>query len=305
MLKFLFILLFTFQFLIAQGNPYLIILGNIQDGGSPHIGCKKKCCEGLFQKPDRKRKVTSLGLLVPETKKKFLFEATPDISFQLNLLNNQINSNTQVPDGIFITHAHIGHYTGLMHFGREAMGADKVKVFAMPKLKYYFENNGPWNQLVDLQNIQINEIKVNDSIYITPEIIVIPLIVPHRDEYSETVGFKINGPNKKALFIPDIDKWSKWSLDIIEEVKDVDFAFLDGTFFDSNELNNRDMSEIPHPFIIETIELFKNQDKITKSKIHFIHFNHTNPILNKESKEFKLIKENGFNIANYLDKFEL
>jgi len=29
----------------------------------------------------------------------------------------------------------MGHYTGLMHFGREVMGTNNLPVYAMPKMK--------------------------------------------------------------------------------------------------------------------------------------------------------------------------
>jgi len=64
----------------------LVILGNVQDAGSPHIACKKECCRELFIKPDPSRKVVSLGLLDPENNHSYLFEATPDISEQLKIL---------------------------------------------------------------------------------------------------------------------------------------------------------------------------------------------------------------------------
>jgi pyrroloquinoline quinone biosynthesis protein B len=119
------------------------------------------------------------------------------------------------------------------------------------------------------------------------------------------VGYKIIGPAKSALFIPDIDKWSKWESNIIEEIASVDFAFIDGTFYDAEEINNRDISEIPHPFIIETMELLKNLKKQEKNKVYFIHLNHTNPALNEKSKAYQTIKSKGFNIAELQTVFAL
>ncbi len=276
----------------------LIVLGTIQDAGSPHIACKKDCCKTLFAHPDQNRKVVSLGIVDPENQKKYIFEATPDFTTQAkNLAGHSAFNNTETPDGIFLTHAHIGHYAGLMYLGREAMNADKVEVYAMPKMKEFLENNGPWSQLVELNNIVLKPLANNQKVELTSNIKVIPLIVPHRDEYSETVGYIIEGPSKKVLFIPDIDKWEKWSTDIISLVAKVDYAFIDATFYDAEEINNRNIKEIPHPFVVESMDLFKGLDSKEKSKIYFIHFNHTNPVLNPESKQTKAILENGFNIA--------
>ena len=63
--------------------------------------------------------------------------------------------------------------------------------------------------------------------------------VPHRDEFSETAGFKIVTEKTSYLFIPDIDKWTKWNKNIIEEVKKVNYAFVDATFNEITELKNR------------------------------------------------------------------
>lgn len=284
----------------------LVILGTVQDAGSPHIACKKDCCKDLFENPDINRKVVSLGLIDTQNKKTYLFEATPDIKAQLkNLKNKAAFRANEIPNGIFVSHAHIGHYTGLMYLGKEATNSKKVQVYTMPKMRTYLESNGPWDQLVTNENIVLKEIHSNEEIGLSSNITVNPLQVPHRDEYSETVGYKIIGPNKTVLFIPDIDKWSKWETDIISAVKNVDIALLDATFFDAAEINNRDISEIPHPFVIETMELFKNQPDSIKNKIHFIHLNHTNPLLNPKSEQSKRVLVNGFNIARINDIIEL
>jgi pyrroloquinoline quinone biosynthesis protein B len=272
----------------------MIILGTLQDGGSPHLGCEKDCCKKI----DPNKKVVSLGLIDQGNGKRFLFEATPDIISQLHTLNyTQPRSNGYAPDGIFLTHAHIGHYAGLMFLGREAMNSKGVPVYAMPKMKMFLENNGPWSQLVSLKNIRIQPLSEGQWEHISASLKVKPLLVPHRDEFSETVGFVIAGPNKKVLFIPDIDKWEKWRTNIVSLIKEVDYALIDGTFFSAAEVNNRNIAEIPHPLVQESMELFDSLPAKEKEKIIFIHFNHTNPLLDEASKEAKLVKSKGFKIA--------
>lgn len=284
----------------------IVVLGTVQDAGSPQIACKKDCCRDLFNNPDNNRKVVSLGLIDPENNSKYLFEATPDLPEQLHLLDQFFpGKNKTIPDGIFLTHAHIGHYTGLMFLGKEAMSSNSVPVFTMPAMKKFLENNGPWSNLVANKNIALREL-MNDSVVdLTSNLKVVAHTVPHRDEYSETVGFTITGPHKKALFIPDIDKWSKWNKNIMEEIKNVDYAFIDATFFDSEEINNRDISEIPHPFVIESMKRFESLNAAEKNKIIFIHFNHTNPLLNERSPQFRDVEKKGFRVARINDVFEL
>ncbi len=284
----------------------VIVLGNVQDAGSPHIGCKKKCCEELFIRPDVDRKVVSLGLIDPKQKKKFIIDATPDITEQLRLLAGYLPENQKdVPDGIFLTHAHIGHYAGLMYFGREALGSKGTRVFAMPKMKSFLTTNAPWSQLISLENIELKDLQHNHQVVLTPTLKVIPFLVPHRDEFSETVGYRIIGPKKSALFIPDIDKWHKWEGDIIEEIRKVDYAFLDASFFSAEEIDHRDISEIPHPTVLESMALFKDLHPIEKNKIWFIHMNHTNPMLDSNSAASKKVLDNGFRIARIRDRFSL
>ena len=199
--------------------------------------------------------------------------------------------------------AHIGHYTGLIHLGREVMGSKNTIVNVMPKMEEFLRNNGPWSQLVNLNNITLKGLKNNKKVLLNSKLSITPFKVPHRDEFSETVGFRIEGPSKTLVFIPDIDKWNKWQIDIIDIVENSDYSILDGTFYDINELPGRDMSEIPHPFIIETMRLFKNSDK--KDSIYFIHLNHTNPALNKNSDEYINILEKGFNVTKLGEKYHL
>jgi len=277
----------------------LVVLGTVQDGGAPHIGCTKKCCERLWKQPDESLKVVSLGIIDYENDKTYVFEATPDFPEQLSHLNRLAGRPmSQMPDGIFITHAHIGHYTGLMFLGREAKGARNVPVYAMPQLHEFLSTNGPWDQLVSLKNVELKSFE-EGAVALSDKLTVKPFTVPHRDEYSETVGFTISGAEKKVIFIPDIDKWSKWEEDIIEKVSEVDIAFLDATFYDAKEINNRDISEIPHPFVIESMELFSGLSESEKGKIYFIHLNHTNPLLNVQSTEYREVESRRFSVAQF------
>jgi pyrroloquinoline quinone biosynthesis protein B len=285
----------------ANAQTRMIVLGIAQDGGYPQIGCQRNCCEQAHEHDSLKQFVTSLALTDFENKKWWLFEATPDIKEQLHrfaeVTNHQFNF---LPDGIFITHAHMGHYTGLLQLGREVMNASAIPVYVLPQLKKFFETNGPWSQLVSLKNILIFELAEEKPVTLLSNISVTAFRVPHRDEFSETAGFRIITPWQRYLFIPDIDKWSKWNKDIVEEVKSVDIAFLDATFFSADELPNRNMSEVPHPLVKETMLLFQSESKETKHKISLIHFNHTNPLLYDSVKQNE-VRKFGFSIAKQIN----
>ena len=276
--------------------PYIYILGVAQDAGFPQAGCYKPHCMPGWNDPERKITATSLGLIDPSSKKKYIFEATPDFPEQLFLLEQEAPSDDFSLNGIFITHAHIGHYTGLMYLGREAMGANGLPIYVMPNMEQYLRENGPWSQLIALNNISLIPLR-NDHSEVLNNLKVTPFLVPHRDEFSETVGYSIQGPKKTALFIPDINKWSQWKENILERIQLVDYALIDATFYDNNELPGRDMSKIPHPFVVETMATLSLLPREQREKVWFIHMNHTNPLLNVNSDQAQGVRAQGFNIA--------
>lgn len=280
-----------------ESSPYLFVLGVAQDGGYPQTGCYRPHCMRAWNDPTLKRLTSSIAVVDGKHGAKYLFDATPDMRQQLYNLHVEAPDSSHTLAGVFLTHGHMGHYTGLMHFGHEAIGADAIRVFAMPRMHDYLTDNGPWSQLVSFRNIELVRIEDGKQIILNDELLVVPLQVPHRDEYTETVGYRIDGPNKSALFIPDIDKWTKWDIDIRELVREVDYALLDASFFADGELPNRDMSQIGHPFVQESMELFADLAEEDKAKIIFIHFNHTNPLLIDGSDAQKTVTALGFRFA--------
>lgn len=286
--------------------PYIYVLAVGQDAGYPQAGCFEAHCMPGWVEPRLRRGAVSLGLIEPRSSNKYMFEATPNFPEQFYMLEKEAPSSRYSFSGIFLTHAHIGHYAGLMFLGHEAMGADQIPVYAMPKMTEFLTTNGPWEQLVKYNNIKLMPLKnqqleplplKNGVAQGQPRLKVTPFIVPHRDEYSETVGYLIEGPNKRAIFIPDINKWEQWETSIAELIKSVDYALIDAAFYADGELPGRDMSKIPHPFVSETMDILKNLSKRHREKVWFIHMNHTNPLLRADSAQSIQVKSKGFNIA--------
>ncbi len=273
----------------------IVVLGIAQDAGYPQINCQRACCRQAWKNPQKRRLVSCLGLIDQNQGQSWIFDATPDLKQQIQILQ-KLGGKANLPDGIFLTHAHMGHYTGLMELGREALNAKKMPVFAMPRMKTYLEQNGPWSQLVSLNNIDLQPLSAGQEQALNTNLKVRPLLVPHRDEYSETVGYEISGPRKKLLFIPDIDKWHKWDLDLKTLLQKVDYALIDGTFLKNGEIFGRNMAEIPHPFIQESMDLLKDLPLASRQKVFFIHFNHTNPVL-FSGKARREVRKMGFGVA--------
>jgi len=257
----------------AQPDPagwQLVVLGIAQDGGMPHPGCTKPPCSDVYAGKRRAEKVSCIGLVNRDTGTTYMIDATPDFPEQLHAL-----TGGRAPDAIFLTHGHMGHYTGLMYLGKEAMATRDVPVYGTQRMLSFLRKNAPWNALVKDKRIAPHELTPDQAVELADGLRITALLVPHRDEFTDTVGYLIEGPRAKVLFIPDIDKWSKWKRDLRALADQVDLLLLDGTFSSMDELPGRDISQVPHPLMTETRALVAG----TKATLWFIHLNHSNPAL--------------------------
>jgi len=300
-------LVFIAPSLRAEGqgpcNVSLVVLGIAQDAGRPQLGHPE---DPAWQDPSLVRLAASIAVVDSRNApaRRWLIEATPDIKTQLQRLDEQFPTAEYIGlDGIFLTHAHMGHYTGLMHIGFEAARTELVPVYAMPDMKRFLETNGPWNQLVNYKNISLIELQDQRSTALSDGLSVTPFLVPHRREYSETVGFIIDGPERSAIFLPDINGWDVFDASgtrIESLIERVDYAYLDATFY-GDELPN--ISSFPHPKILESMRRFDGLPASEKTKVRFIHLNHSNPALVPGSKEARTIRERGYAVAGELETF--
>lgn len=281
---------------IASGAPgvRVVVLGIAQDGGVPHIGCRQDLCVRARRECTRRQRVASLGLVDEASGARFLIDATPDLPLQIEALPGAPADRRRPVDGILLTHAHVGHYSGLMHLGREALGARSVPVYATPRMAAFLRGNGPWNLLVGEGHIDLREIEPGRPVGLTPGLTVTAVRVPHRDELSDTVGYHVQGPSRSLLYIPDIDKWQKWDQRIEAEVARADVALLDGTFHDPDEIPGRSLEDIPHPLVPETMRRLSVPG--LAGRVFFIHLNHTNRLL-WDAAALKEVRRRGFRIA--------
>lgn len=266
----------------------LKILGSGQDAGIPHTSCYCEICSKARKNIEFQRMGPSIAIFDKEGEFCYIIDASPDIKYQLDMLNiEEIIRNGKTPiNAIFLTHAHFGHCSGLWYLGKESINETNVPVYCTQKMRQLLENNYPFSFLIQNQNIIINEITPNKELELN-DIKVKPIEVPHRNEFTDTVGFEIKS-RKRIFYIPDIDFWND---EIIEEIKNSDIAIIDGSFYSKDELPR--FSDVPHPPILETIELLKDVD----TEIYFTHLNHTN-IINYNKKEKKYIEGLGFKFAH-------
>lgn len=276
--------------------PEAVVLGIGQDGGRPQIGCRRACCA------DADPVTPACLALIGSDGRRWLIDATPAIGEQLRLLDSIVPRESQTPviDGVLLTHGHLGHFTGLAQLGREALAADGVPVWAQPRLRRVLESDAPWSLLAEHGHVVFRD----DPVVLGGGLSVEVLPVPHRDEISETVAFRVEGPTGSVLWLPDIDSWELWDRDVIDEVARVDVAYLDATFYDDGELD-RDMSAIPHPRVVDTVTRFVERAPELVARVRLIHLNHTNPVLRPGSPERAFVEDAGLSVALTGERFTL
>ncbi|MEK7468124.1 MAG: MBL fold metallo-hydrolase [Planctomycetota bacterium] len=281
-------------------KPRFVVLGMAQDAGLPQAGCRRACCARVRHDPKLSRRAACAAVV--ESGKRWLIDATPDFGSQLAFLDRRFPGSLE---GVFLTHGHMGHYAGLLQLGREAMNARGVDVHAMGKMAALLRGNAPWEQLVRNKNIDIRPLRDHRAVLLAPSLSITPLSVPHRAEYTETVAFRVAGPRRSVLWLPDIDRWELWNTPLEDAIAAVDAAWLDATFFSLDELPFRPAAEIPHPPLAETIERLSALPARERAKVRFIHLNHTNPAHNPESREGRLVRARGFQVAKEGETFQL
>lgn len=293
---------------MTDEQSIVVVLGTAQDAGVPQLGCNCTNCRRVISNQRFRRLVSSLGIFNPTTGKSYIIDATPNLTEQVGLLNkikskypNRRNnsiinigeSNEFGLSGVFLTHAHIGHYLGLVQLGKEALCAHKIPVYATSSMIKFLNANSPFNDLIINENIISKEIKQNKKCLINQSLSLTPFSVQHRHEHSDTVGFSISGSKKELLYIPDMDVLSQ---DILYRISNADIAIIDGTFYDKSELGpRRDIQEVSHPTIKESMQALRTFTKETR--IYYTHFNHTNPVLDSKSEAVNEIKANGLKLV--------
>ena len=277
----------------VSGLPALQILGIAQDAGRPQLNCKKDCCRALIAR-GVSHPVASLAIVGDSGW--WLVDATPDIV-------EQIHSMGSMPHGIFLTHGHMGHYTGLMQLGFESMNADRVPVYCSRSMAGYLRHNAPWSQLVDMEQIILREVDEGVAVVLEKDLQVVPYSVRHRAEHTNTFAWNIERANgRRALWLPDLDKWLDDGSDLRFFASEFDYLFIDGTFFSREELPLRGLDEIPHPLIGDSMKILEEG---FSAKVYFIHLNHSNPVWDRSSWQFQTLRDKGFFVPNLGQRFSL
>lgn len=296
----------------------LRVLGTAQDGGLPHAACVCERCETARADPARRRGVASLAIIAaaPDpagAPRVYLIDATPDLRAQLDLLADVRAApagrvDREPVDGVLLTHAHIGHYAGLAFFGFEAVHTRDLPVWCTPRMASFLRANEPWAQLVRIRNMELREAPPGVPFEPTAGVRITPVQVPHRDELSDTVAFRIQGPDRTALYVPDTEPWRTWRAPLPDPITlfdGVQVAIIDGTFFSPDELPGRPVASIGHPLMTETMDLLQRRVSDGVLRVYFTHLNHSNPALEPAGEAARLIESRGFRILRDGEELDL
>jgi pyrroloquinoline quinone biosynthesis protein B len=296
---------------LSAGDLYALVLGSVQDGGFPQAGCyTSRCDEGrALLAAGHGRFVSSLALIEPAAERFYLVDATPDITRQLDLITEPAFRRRAAErrpfDGIFLTHAHIGHYTGLEMLGREGLGIRETPVYCTQAMAGFLRSNYPWRFLIDQGHIALRPLPLDSWQRVDANLEVQLWKVPHRDEIADTVAFVFRGPDASLLFLPDINAWSLWNRKVAEAVASVAVALVDGTFWSLDELPGRTLDEVPHPLMTQTMDALQAVVDRKQARVVLTHLNNTNPALDDGGPEQAEIARRGFDLAREGMRFSL
>ncbi|MGH2522189.1 MAG: MBL fold metallo-hydrolase, partial [Anaerolineales bacterium] len=152
----------------------------------PQAGCECENCQAAWASAERRKRVSALGLVDMQAQEWFLVDATPDFREQFRQVQTLAGESRLA--GILITHAHIGHYTGLVHLGYEAMATRDLPLYGTRRLNEFLRAHAPWRQLVEQNNVALCELTPGEVTRLTPDLSVLPVPVPHRAEWIDTVA---------------------------------------------------------------------------------------------------------------------
>ena len=275
-------------------TPLIRVLGTAQDGGLPHAGCRCDRCTAARRDPALRRRIACIAVVLAD--RVILVDATPDLPAQLELLHDVRPDRANPVDGLFLTHAHLGHYLGLAYLGLEAIDTRHLPVHCTSRMASFLRTNGPWSQLVTRGNIDLQTMTPETPVDLGDDVQVTALPVPHRDEWSDTIALVFRGPNASVLYMPDTDPWSAWTTPVTTQLEGIDVAILDGTFYASDELAGRDQSSVGHPLIADTMTRLQEHVDRGRLRVLFTHMNHTNPALDSTSAARMEIERRGFGV---------
>jgi pyrroloquinoline quinone biosynthesis protein B len=267
----------------------ILVLGSGQDGGSPQLGHTS----GVGPN----RTASSVAVISPDGAI-VLLDASPDIRQQtISLMTSEVfPTDRSTPfDAVALTHAHMGHYAGLVHLGNESGDAKGVSLLATGKMHTFLRSNQPWRMLYQRGNVVPDTFGLG-AIRIDERMTIDALAVPHRAEFTDTVAISVRIDDAPwFMYLPDIDAWADWP-GAEAAISEHALCLLDATFSDPDELPGRSIADIKHPLVTDTVERFSHLTGSTQ--IVLGHINHSNSLADIESEIAVRTRAAGFAVAH-------
>jgi pyrroloquinoline quinone biosynthesis protein B len=291
----------------------ITVLGSASIGGVPEWDCTCPNCSAARLDLNLRRTRSSIAVTV-EGDKYILFDAGHDLKTQLEMngITPRLDSVGETfresrIDSVFLTHGHADHTVGVAEFctGKSF----ELPLYGPPDLiEFLFgseENPNYFGELGRLAKNYVNPIPLAEEKAVTRlgEIEVRGFEVPHtkvledgRKYPSTTYAYEIKNENSRLVYAPDLGKLDPW---LIERLEGVDVFLMDATFWWDNELER--VSGIPvtsyqlgHVPQEASVVLLKD---VGIGRVVYTHFNHTNPVLDKDSRQLEIVENAGQEIA--------
>jgi len=298
------------------------VLGSAAGGGFPQWNCACPQCAGVRSGTIKARARTQAQAAIsPDGSRWFLLNASPDLRQQVLSSADFVppaGSRNSPISAVILTSADVDAVMGLLHL-REFQ---PLHIFATLAVRRIVTEENSLFRVLARSNPPVKwEVLSLDRL--------IPLIPPSLadkksglfckavslngsfpDYVSETlrnslapeeavIGLTLVSKEKKLFYAPNLpgvgDQWARC-------VEESDLAILDGTFWRDDELNSiqkgcksaRQMGHLP---LWGDRGLLRHPFRPSKTRRVLIHINNTNPILNDESQEARIVRDAGWEIA--------
>ena len=288
------------------------VLGSGSNGGVPQWDCCCKNCTQARTIPGQSRTRSSVSVSVGGTQL-VLFDATPDIKFQL-----EMNRLTPKPDeakngrqcrieAVFLTHGHGDHIIGVSEFSTGKGFA--IPVYAPPDLiEFMFGSRDRSNFFGNIGRLAMDYV---DPIGLKEEKIVEPLPglkisgfkIEHTDRLddgshfpSSTYGYEIQTDEARFVYTPDIGSLSD---EVLTRIEGADLFMLDASFWWNDELSRisglaKTSYDLGHVPVEESVEILRGKGI---GRVIYTHLNHTNPLMDPEHPATSILEKRGFETA--------
>ena len=291
------------------------ILGSGAGGGFPQWNCNCHNCGRLRRKEMNGKARTQSSIAVSTDNKHWLlFNASPDIRAQLEAFP-AIQPKQGVRDtgikAIMLIDSQIDHTTGLLML-REGK---PLEIYCTEMVKQDLTSGFPlFNMLKEYCTVNHQPIPLDGSHFTIPGIEDLrfyslalkskaPPYSPHRHDPhdGDNIGVIIEqiSTGKKLFYAPGL---GEIEAHVMAAMRTVDCVLVDGTFWTDDEMCSQNIShkkarEIGHLPQSGAGGMIEVLNALTKPRKLLIHINNTNPILDDDSEQRKILDAAGIEVS--------